>query len=112
VSQTAVATDVYQATDVLIQLTPQIALDDLFAIDDLPDAIHLALGKVPDSRVPFDARTLDHVMGLMWANAVDAPQGDFHPLIVRDVDSGDDRHQIPLLRTLILTFAAAQADLV
>ncbi len=90
VPHATVASDIYQATDVHVHLASEVAFDRLLAVDDLPKAVQLSVGQVSDTGIAVDARPFAHVARLIRADAVDAPQGDLDPLVIRDVDSGDD----------------------
>jgi len=106
-----------QALDVHGDLPPKVALDqDLLLrrhpIDDLPEPADLLVTEVLDPGLRVGVRHLDDLGGGRPANPVDIGERDHHPLVARDVDSGDPRHALLLLTLplLVLGVRAENAD--
>jgi hypothetical protein len=72
-----------------------IALDGVFAIDQLAHAQHLVVGHLVRPALHRDADLAADLMRLGAADAVDIGQGNRHPLVVRDVDASNSRHLRP-----------------
>src|SRR6056297_2242277 len=87
-----VAADVHQHLDVLVDLSPEIALDLVVALDDLSQADRLRLRQMlrPGPRV--DRGLLADLQGLRATDAVDIGQRNLDPLVSRQVDTCNACH--------------------
>src|SRR6266446_2928510 len=91
-----VASEIHQPFDRLLHLAPQIALDLELLVDDVAD-MDLLLG----SQLVAVARRVDLGFGedllrRAAADSIDVGQRDFHPLVMRQFDSGDACHAAKL----------------
>ena len=55
-TEAAIRADLLEPLDVEGHLAPQVALDLVAAVNDLPQPVHLLLGEVADAGVGVDAR--------------------------------------------------------
>src|SRR5690242_18363975 len=91
-TQPAVATEIHQTFDVHRDLPPQIALDRVFAVDQLADAQYLVVGHLVHAPLDRDADPTADFVSLGPPDAVDIGQPDRHPLLIWNVDASDPRH--------------------
>src|SRR6516165_9198648 len=92
VAQPAVAAEIHQALDVHRHLPPQVALDRVFAVDQLADAQDLVIGHLVHAPLDRDADPAADLESLGPSDAVDVGQPDRDPFLIRNVDASDPRH--------------------
>src|SRR5690349_18367696 len=94
VAQATVAAKVHQPLDVHRNFAPQIALDDIVAVDHLAQLQHFLIGQL---RYPARVRhryLVHDFLSFGRANAVDILQGDDDALVGWDIDASDTSHVI------------------
>src|SRR5579875_1488438 len=96
VANAPVAVDLDQPLNVLSHLAPQVALDDVLAVDHLTDAVDLVVGEVAHAGVGVDAGLLQDLGGAGRPDAVDIAQRDLNPLVPGNIDTGDPSHRASL----------------
>src|SRR5579871_2785791 len=106
----AIASEVHQALDRLLHLAAQIALDLVLLVDHVAD-MDLLLGR----QLVAVARRIDLGLGKNLQrraapDSIDIGQRDFHPLVMRQLDSGDTCHAAILLFSRLNPGAACDAD--
>jgi hypothetical protein len=101
----SIAADILQALDVLTHLTPQVALDEIVSINELPQTACLGLSEVLDSRVRVYPRFVQDLIAPRTADAVDISQTNLGSLVAEQVHSCDSRH-ISYLRVLFYPVSA------
>src|SRR5438034_7915569 len=102
----AVAADVHEALDAHGHLAPEVALDLVFALDDVADPRRLLVAPRLDPLPGVDARVSEDLLGRGDADSVDVLYGYFTALVPRQVHSGDTCHgclSCPLALTLLVT---------
>src|SRR5439155_26333587 len=90
--QSAIAAEIHQPLDVHRDGSPQIALDRVFAVDQLAHPQHLVVGHLVRPALGRDADLAADLGGLGPADAMDVGQGDRYALVIRDVDASNSRH--------------------
>src|SRR4051812_5349981 len=98
----AVATNLHQPLDVLAALAPQIALDDVVAVDDVAELGDLLVREVADLAVRLDPDLGEDVIGSGAADPIDVGQANLHALVEGDVDPCDASHATALPLTLLM----------
>ncbi len=90
--QATIAAEVHEPLDVHGHFTPQIALDLVFAVDQLADARTSSIGELVDPTLVGDAEAVADLRRLGRADTVDIPQPNGYTLVGRDVHAGNTRH--------------------
>src|ERR1700749_4763539 len=93
VAQASIAADLLKALDVLRTLSPQVALDDDLRVDQLAQLDDLLLSQVANLAIRLDPDLREEMVGRRPPNPVDVCETALDPLVERDVDPGDARHQ-------------------
>src|SRR4029079_13867757 len=91
-----IGADLDEPLDVQRDLSPEVTLDLVAPVDELPEPVDLLLGEITDPRVGVDVRLGQDLLGRRKADPEDVGEGDFHPLLAGDVDAGDACHRLPL----------------
>src|SRR5262249_4048289 len=92
VAQAAIAAEFQQALYVPRHGAAQVALDRVFAVDQLAPPQHLVVGHFMDPALDRDADPSADFHSLGPTDAVDIRQTDRNPLLIGDVDASDSRH--------------------
>ena len=92
VADSAIAADIPHAGDVLQLLPTELAFDNVVVLDVATQTAHFIIGKGLGSDVWFYSEMLEDLQGLRWSDAIDIPQGDTNPFVIRNVDAGDSGH--------------------
>ena len=92
--QAAVASHIHQTLDVHRLLTPQIAFDAIFAVDQFADAHDFIIGQLIHAALGRDAQLLADDLRVLRANAKDVAKRDQDSLISRNIHAGDARHSV------------------
>src|SRR5215475_3952571 len=87
--QPAIAAEILQPLDVELDLAPQIALDDVVAVDHLADLQHFLVGELRHPPLRRDVHLVHDLLGLLAPDAMDVLQRDHHALVGRNVDTSD-----------------------
>src|SRR3712207_2833709 len=90
-----VGADVYEPSDVLVRLAPEVALDLDVLVDVGPQLRDLALGEVPDLRVQVHAGLVQDLPCRRTAYPVDVGEPDLDSLLARQVHASYARHLSP-----------------
>ena len=93
-AQAAVAADFYQALDIQADLTAQVALDVVVAVDNLTQLGGFFFGQVLDAGVRIDTGLGKDLVGRLAANAEDVGQADLHALLAGKVNTGNTCHTL------------------
>src|SRR5262249_1710730 len=101
-SHATITADVDQALDVQLDLAAQIALDAIFAVQDLADPPNLLLGQVAHSDVRVDVGFLENVKPIRVADTKDIGDRNLDLLVTRDVNPSNTCHTALLLSGLSL----------
>src|SRR4051794_4105801 len=88
-AQSAIAAEIHQALDVHRNITPQIAFDEIVAIDHLADLQHFLIGELRDAPRCVDVYLLHDILGRLRADAMDVLQRDYDALVGWDIDASD-----------------------
>src|SRR6478735_11866531 len=91
-AQAAVAAEVHQTLDVDADLTTQIALDEIVAVDHFADLKHFGVAELIDPTIVWDLDLLHDLTGDLLADAMDVLERDQHALVGRDVHAGNTGH--------------------
>src|SRR5690349_12457577 len=91
-TQPAIAGHVHQALDVHRHLAAEIALDPVFAVDQLADAENLLIRQLVDPALLRDAELLADLDRVLRPDAIDVAQRNRHALVRGNIDTGDARH--------------------
>src|SRR5262249_25367558 len=78
--------------DVELHLAPQVALDDVVAIDHFADLQHFLVGQLRHAPLLRNVDLLHDLGRLLGADAMDVLQRDHDALVGRDVHTGDAGH--------------------
>src|SRR5262245_10032289 len=89
-----VRADLDLALDVLGGLAPEVTLDLVGAVDELPDPADLVLGQVSDLGAALHPGSLNDLERACGPDPVDVPEGDVHALVARKVDACDPGHAL------------------
>src|SRR6266446_851617 len=92
VAQTAIAAEIHQPFDVHRDLSPQITLDRVVAVDQLAHPQDLVVRHLMNPPLERDPDTAADLHGLGAADAVNVGQSDRYPLLVGDIHASDARH--------------------
>src|SRR6202007_2413498 len=92
VAQAAITAQVHQPFDIHGNDAPQIALDLVFAVDQLADAQHFLVGELVHPALIRDVQPGADFLRLGGADTVDVAEPDGHSLVGRDVHAGNTRH--------------------
>jgi hypothetical protein len=90
--QPAIAPQIHQPLNAHRDLPPQIALDRVFAVDQLTDSQHLVIRQLMHSPLGRNADLAAYFKRLGRADAMDVGQPDRDPLLIGDIDASDPRH--------------------
>src|SRR6516162_8867063 len=90
--QAAVAAKVHQPFDIHGNVSPQVALHDVVAVDRLADLQDLRVGQLVDPTLFGNARLLAHFSGKLRSNAVNVLKRNHHALLRWNVDACDASH--------------------
>ena len=93
-TQAAVAADLNQTLDVEADLTAQVALDVVVAVDYLTQLGGFFFGQVLDAGVRIDTGLGKDFVGRLAANAEDVGQADLHALLAGKVNTGNTCHTL------------------
>src|SRR4051812_27822414 len=88
----AIAADVAQAGDVLLDRAAQSAFDQKALVDEADDLRQFLFGEVLGAPLAVDACFLEHLSAVGSANAVDVGQADPDRLVGGNVHARDTRH--------------------
>jgi hypothetical protein len=97
----SIRTDLNEAADILVDLSPQIAFGNVLPVDELPDPVYLGFAKLihPRRRVRIDIRLLEYFFGDLGANTIYAAQSNVSFFPIRNVDASDTNHGRTPLQT-------------
>ena len=109
-AKAAVAANLHQAGDVLLDLTTQVTLDGVGLVDGVAELGDLVLGKIADAGGGVDAGLLTNLAGSGAADAVDVGKTDLDALLAREVDTVDTGQLDAPLLALALLVARVLAD--
>jgi hypothetical protein len=90
--QPAIAAQILETFDVERNLAPQVALDDVVAVDHFADLQDLGVGELRHPPLRRQMHLLHDLPGDLRADAVDVLQRDQDALVGRDVDTSDTGH--------------------
>src|SRR3954469_15662687 len=90
----AVALDVAQPADVLVDLAAQRALDEVSPVDDADDLRQLLFGQLLRAALAVDGRFLQDGAAVLRPDAVEVCEADPDGLVVRNVYACDTGHWI------------------
>src|SRR4051812_22871167 len=90
----AIAADVAQASDVLLNGSPQRTFDEEALVDEADDLGQLFFGQVLGAPLAVDACFLEHLAAVGAADAVDVGQADPDRLVGGNVHARDTRHKV------------------
>ena len=88
----AIAADVAQAGDVLLNLASEGALDGKFLVDDAADPGQFFFGQFLGPAVGIDAGLLEDGAAVGWTDAIDVAKAHPDGLVVGDVNACDTGH--------------------
>jgi len=91
-AQPAIAAEVHQPLDVHRDFTPQVALDAVFAVDQLADPQHLVVRQLVHPALIGDGQPAADFGGLGRPDAIDVAQADGDALIGWNVHAGNTCH--------------------
>src|SRR5688572_13786949 len=101
-TETAVATEVHQALDVLLHLAPQVTFD-LERLNRLAEGLDVRLRELVDLAIERDVDAFADDLGRVAADAVDVRQCVRNRLAAGEIDTCYARHEIlSVLITFIL----------
>ena len=108
----AIAADLGQALDVHRQVAAQVALYGVIAGDDLTQLGLFLVGEVLHAGIGVDSGLLQDFIGAGASNAEDIGESDLHPLILRQINSGNTCHitLAPPLTLSLLMFGVLADD--
>src|SRR5262249_25646954 len=86
------AAKVRQPLDIHGDVSPQVALHDVVAVDRLADLQHLRVGQLVDPALFGNARLLANLLGKFRSNAVNVLKRNDHALLRWNVDACDASH--------------------
>src|SRR5262249_34071383 len=90
--QPAIAAQILEPLDVELDLAPQVALDDVVAVDHFADLQNLGVGQLRHPSLGWQMHLLHDLLGLLRADAMDVLERDHDALVGRDVDTSDTGH--------------------
>ncbi len=88
-TQTAIAAQVHQALDVHGDFRAQVSFHLVMHIDDLPDGVDLAFGKIIAFGIPIDVGLSKNLLGSGATDTIDIGQGDLYPFVLGQVNPGN-----------------------
>src|SRR5690606_12814679 len=89
VPETPIRADIDKALDVQLNFAPQVSFDDVVLVDRFPEAGDLIFGEIAHARVRVHLSHLQELLCPRTTDAVDVGEGDFNPLLPRQVDPCD-----------------------
>src|SRR5437773_2498315 len=92
VAEPAVAAEIDQALDARRDVAAEVALDLVAGVDRAPKTRRLLVGPVVGLAPGIDLRLGAHLERRAPADAVDVREGDLHPLVARQIHSGETCH--------------------
>src|SRR5450755_2425305 len=92
----AVRADLDETLDVQGNFAAQVSLDLVAPVDDLAEPVDLLLGKVAHPGVRVDVGLGENLLAGRQPEAKDVGEGNLHPLLARDINSGNACHGLPL----------------
>src|SRR5690606_10488137 len=102
-TQAAVAADVDEALDVDRNLGAQVTFDLVAGFNHATQLADFLVGQVAGLLGRIDVSLFKDGLGADAADAKDVREGDFAPLVVRDVDAGNTGHDLLLTLPLLVT---------
>src|SRR5262245_44632992 len=91
-TQAAIAAEVHQTLDVDADLTTQVALDEIVAVDHFANLEDFLVGQLIDTTVLRDLHLLHDFAGNPRADTMDVLQRDQHALVGGNVYAGNTGH--------------------
>jgi hypothetical protein len=85
--QAAIRSDIHQSLDVHRHFAPEIALDAVFLVNDLAQAIDFIVSQVADACIRVDPGSLQQVLAGVKPNPVNVGQPDYYALLAREVNT-------------------------
>src|SRR5437868_11650320 len=106
-AQAAVAAKVHQALDVQLDFAPEIALNNVVAVDHLADVENLLVRELRHAPLRRKVQLFHDLAGLRLADAMDVLQRNNDALVGRKIDTRDTSHSVcSCCRTLPAVFSA------
>ena len=93
-AQAAVASNLNQTLDIQADLTAQVTLDVVVALDDFTQLSSLFFGQVLNAGIRIDTGLSKDLVGRFAANAENVGQADLHALLAGKVNTGNTCHTI------------------
>ena len=93
-AQAAVAANLNQTLDIQADLTAQVTLDVVVALDDFTQLSSLFFGQVLNAGIRIDTGLSKDLVGRFAANAENVGQADLHALLAGKVNTGNTCHTI------------------
>src|SRR5262245_34797638 len=91
-AQPAIAAEVLQPLDVELNLAPQVALDEVVAVDHLAALQHFLIRQLRHPPLRRQVDLVHDLLRLLGPDAVDVLKRDHHALVGRDVHTSDTGH--------------------
>ena len=91
-TQAAIAAEVHQTLDVDADLTTQIALDEIVAVDHFADLEHFSVAELIDATIHGNLHLLQDLTGDLLTDAMDVLERDQHALVGGNVHAGNTGH--------------------
>src|SRR5262245_2277593 len=91
-AEPAVATEIHQPLDIHRDLTPEIALDHIVAVDDFADLEHFRISQLGHPALARESDLLHDLAGLRGPDAMDVLQCDHDAFVSGYVDACDAGH--------------------
>jgi hypothetical protein len=92
VANALVTTDLHLATDVLLDIPPEVTFDLQFGADVVTEADDLFIGEIANSGVPIDIGGLADLLRSRAPDTEDVCERDLETLLSRNVDACDASH--------------------
>ncbi len=106
VTQTSITSNIYQAPDVHLHLTPQITLDLILAVNNLAQGSNVRFRQVLDLHIDIHSGLAQNLIAQTAPNAIDVRQTDFYSLVPWQVHPCNTRHTFPpAICSLLLSLA-------
>jgi len=96
-TDSAVAVDVHQPLDVLLHLTPEIALDLVVSVYQALQSRDFPFGQIFDPNVGINVRSIEDTVASTPTDAIDIGQPDLDTLISRNVNASNPGYILHLL---------------